>query len=82
MIGIGMGAIAELSYILVFLWNPGLPPQSMNLTYFESNQEKLKIKDFRICKICQVVMNMDEYTYHCDDCDVCIEGIICINTRI
>jgi hypothetical protein len=70
-----MSVIAEISYILTFLWNPGIPPQTMNISYFEKNKDKLKIKKHMICKICQVVMNLDEYTEHCEDCDMCIEGI-------
>jgi hypothetical protein len=74
LINLAISCVAEIAYILTFLWNPGLPSQAMNVSYFEANKEKIALKNYRICKVCQVVMNMDEYTEHCDDCGVCIEG--------
>jgi hypothetical protein len=75
-INLTISGVAEVAYILTFLWNPGLPTQAMNVNYFETNKEKLKITNYRICKTCQIIMNMDVYTEHCDDCNVCIEGKI------
>jgi hypothetical protein len=53
------------------LINPGLPKKEMNLKY---SVKDLNIKNFRICPICNVIMNLDDNTSHCEDCNVCIEG--------
>ncbi len=64
------------AYSYTVLINPGLVKQEMNIKHFSSPTNKIKIKNYRVCNICQVVMNMDNYTTHCDDCGVCIEGNI------
>jgi len=33
-----------------------------------------KLKNFRICVECNAIMNLDEGTSHCEECNVCIEG--------
>ncbi len=59
------------SYCLTVLVNPGLPKKETNLKY---TVNKVSFKNFRICGVCNVIMNIDENTTHCDDCNVCIEG--------
>ena len=33
-----------------------------------------KLQNYRICVECNVIMNLDEGTSHCDECNVCVEG--------
>jgi hypothetical protein len=73
---VAMATLSEISYFILFLSNPGLPPQSMNKQFYEANKEKLKISSTYLCKYCNIMMNEDIYTKHCDDCGVCIESIL------
>lgn len=72
MIGIGLYFTQLISYILTALINPGFPKKEMNLKYMVKN---VPFKNFRICGVCNVIMNIDESTSHCEDCNICIEGI-------
>lgn len=61
------------SYSYTALVNPGIPKNNLDID--GDLREILKnIKNYRICKICNVIMNKDENTMHCDDCKTCIEG--------
>lgn len=53
--------------------NPGVPGKDMWMENFDS--EKTNITNYRICPICQIIMNINENTEHCPDCNVCIEGL-------
>lgn len=60
------------SYTYTVFINPGIPKRSMSIYHVQQN---LNVKNFRICNICNIIMNMDENTAHCDDCNICIEGM-------
>lgn len=67
-------AIQITSYSYCALRNPGIPKNNLDID--GDVHESLKnIKNYRICKICNVIMNKDVNTMHCDECDTCIEGI-------
>jgi hypothetical protein len=78
MLGIFVWFTQVISYSYTVLINPGVVKREMSIKLFHSSTYKLSIKNYRVCSICQVVMNMDEQTAHCDDCGVCIEGSIYI----
>ncbi len=62
------------SYSYTALINPGIPKNSLDLD--GDLKESLKtIRNYRICKICNVIMDKDINTMHCDECNACIEGI-------
>jgi hypothetical protein len=58
------------AYILTAFVNPGLPKKNLSLKYCNS----VDYKNFRVCGICNTIMNLDEGTSHCEDCNVCVEG--------
>ena len=60
-----------VSYILTAFTNPGLPKKNL---WINSNIVENDLKNYRICPYCQVLMNIDENTTHCDECDICVEG--------
>jgi hypothetical protein len=74
MIGILVWLVQISSYSYTVLVNPGVVKQDMNFRLFSSSSQNLKIKNYRICSTCEVIMNLDDHTSHCDDCGVCIEG--------
>jgi hypothetical protein len=67
--------IQSSSYVYTAISNPGIPKREMNF-YLKELQPRdgLKTANFRICSVCNFIMNLDENTEHCDDCNVCIEG--------
>ncbi len=67
----GLYVIQTTAYLTTVLINPGLPKKEMYLKY---QIKSVDYKNFRICGICNVIMNLDDNTSHCEDCNVCIEG--------
>ena len=65
-----------LSYFYTAMSNPGIPKNDLWISNVTLNTafQKYNIKNYRICPICQVIMNIEENTSHCDDCDICVEG--------
>lgn len=61
------------SYSYTALINPGIPKNSFDIDGDVKDSLK-NIRNYRICKVCNVIMNKDENTMHCDDCNACIEG--------
>ena len=53
------------SYLGIGLSNPGFAKPLPNATYAET-------KSSRYCKKCETMKGRD--VYHCEDCDVCIDG--------
>jgi hypothetical protein len=66
------------SYVYTALVNPGIPKKDLWIKNVSINDafQSNKIQNYRICSICQLIMNIDENTTHCDDCEICIEGYI------
>ena len=64
------------SYTYCALINPGIPKRNMNLENNNIGEITKEIRNYRICKICNILMNKDENTCHCEDCGTCIEGRI------
>ena len=63
--------LAQLGlYFLTATINPGLPKYD-----YERQATMPGCKDnFRKCKECKLWINCNKKTYHCDCCDVCVEG--------
>jgi len=72
-IGIGIFSIWLLSYSYTFLKNPGLPKYNYNPTDVKNKT------GIDYCSICKIYLNKDKKIRHCHDCNICIEGIFCIN---
>jgi hypothetical protein len=74
-LGIISFLVQFLSYTYTFLINPGLPKKSVSMAYSDKLQKKAKEgKGYKFCNQCHFLMNLDENTNHCDDCNVCVEG--------
>lgn len=66
--GIWIFIILIVSYLYSALRNPGIPELSnFNL----QSDPKVEIKK---CRECRNYVRMDRQTYHCFECNVCIEG--------
>jgi hypothetical protein len=51
--------------------NPGLVKKEFNMNY---KGFRKTFTNFRICTKCNVIMDMEQDTAHCTECDVCVEG--------
>jgi hypothetical protein len=67
-------ALIQLSaYVYTAMANPGIPKSEYEtINYGETG------KNFRRCKDCKLLVNTEEKTYHCYECEICIEGNIYI----
>ena len=73
LIGIFLLFFQTLIYLITSLINPGTPTPEYYLENYDLN--KTKIKTFRICSKCKLVMDLSKGTEHCNECDICIMGI-------
>ena len=56
------------SYLYTALINPGFPKNDDDSRNGEPRSK------FRYCDTCKIFVNMDKKTFHCVDCDICVEG--------
>jgi len=73
-IGILIYLIQISAYSYTALINPGLVKRKMVLNSKNELPIETNSKNFRICIACNVMMDLDEGTSHCEDCNVCVEG--------
>ena len=77
-IGLGISFVQILSYLLIFLVNPGVPPKDLWIeNYFKnknSSSSSDEIGSYRICNICKIIMKNVDNTVHCEECNICIKG--------
>lgn len=66
------------SYCYTFMINPGLPRKNIVMT----ESPKKMTKGYKYCNQCRVLMNLDENTNHCDDCNVCVIGTYLLMSRV
>lgn len=69
--------IQVFSYTFTTLKNPGIPSfNNQNYARNETINGSCKYKTYSHCSMCNsyVPVDSDEITFHCADCDVCIEG--------
>ena len=60
----------EFFLILTTISNPGVVTKEYYLENYRA--DKLVIKNYRICRKCNVVMDLDKGTEHCVECGICI----------
>lgn len=78
--GVAIAVLQFSTYLCTALVNPGIPSKKMSLHYYQNN---IKFGNFRICNICNVIMDIDQNTSHCEDCNLCVEGkLFCLSKRL
>ena len=60
----------EIFLVLTTITNPGVVTKKYFLENYEA--EKTIIKNFRVCRKCNIVMDLDKNTEHCVECGICI----------
>ena len=58
-----------LSYCAASIINPGLP--KARYEYYATHPHK---GNYKKCRECNLWINLDRDTYHCYDCQCCVEG--------
>ena len=71
-IGIFIYLSFEIFLILTTITNPGVVTKEYYLENY--SPDKLLIKNYRICRKCNIVMDLDKKTEHCVECGICIMG--------
>ncbi len=69
-IGLTLYLIHIFSYTYTAFANPGIPKKK---NYIEMYGCETK-RNLKICDKCNVIMDEEKKTYHCDMCGVCIDG--------
>ena len=71
-----LGIIIYLSFevflILTTISDPGVVTKEYYLENYRP--DKILIKNYRICRKCNIVMDLDKKTEHCVECGICIMG--------
>ena len=71
-----IGVIIYLSFeiflILTTISDPGVVTKEYYLENYRP--DKILIKNYRICRKCNIVMDLDKKTEHCVECGICIMG--------
>ena len=71
--------IQFFSHLLTACINPGIPSRRNFLPeYIRENNINLNKKNpnLQICRLCNIVVDKKEDVSHCEECDVCIIGIL------
>ena len=68
-VGLLILTVQICSYLITSFSNPGFPKSSYETEINESDERNL-----RQCKDCKLWINTEERTYHCYECEICIEG--------
>jgi len=61
------------SYLITALINPGIPDKS----HFYKNYKftsKEEVKQYQICKKCNIIFLKSDKVYHCSSCNVCVRN--------
>ena len=70
-IGFIILSINVLLYSLTAIVNPGIPDRNMQKYEIPISERK---ETLEYCAKCNIVRKAGSRTYHCADCDVCVEG--------
>ena len=60
----------EIFLVLTTISDPGVVTKQYYLENYQP--DKTAIKNFRICRKCNIVMDLDKGTEHCVECGICV----------
>ena len=80
-LGLIIYLIQILSHIFTSIINPGIPHRNnyisesvMEILYNSMKLSELNFRKYKICKICNILVNSEDHVVHCEDCGVCIKS--------
>jgi hypothetical protein len=71
-IGIIVYLFFVITYTLTCVMDPGVIPPYYYLENYDV--EKMSIQNYRVCRKCNAIMDLDKGVEHCADCNICILG--------
>ncbi len=84
-IGNTLYVIQVISQIYTTIINPGIPHRNnyisdevMDTLYQNMRLNNVNFDKYRICRQCNILVNIEQQITHCDECDICIIGIFCL----
>ncbi len=70
-----------ISQLVCTILNPGIPNRNnyvsdgvMHSIYQQVKYNNYKFDKYRVCKICNIIVTVDQDITHCEDCNICVEG--------
>lgn len=72
-IGVATFFLQVFSHAFTALINPGIPSRDF---YVSNNRDLLDKAGYKVCKICNIVVHVNQNVSHCEDCNICVEGKI------
>jgi len=80
--GFAIYFIQITSHSICSIINPGLPHRNnyisdsvMQILYNNMKLSGLTFEKYKICKICNILVNTDDHVIHCEECQVCVKSI-------
>lgn len=80
-VGIVIYVLQVTSQVLTTIINPGIPHRNnyvsdgvMETIHQHMKENNMKFDKYRVCKGCNILVNIDQNVTHCEDCDICVEG--------
>ena len=69
-----------ICHMFIYLINPGIPDIKYYSKIFFKNENYIKMKEeekknYRLCEICNIIVNIKDEIEHCDECDICINKL-------
>ena len=81
-IGLTIYIVQVLSQTICTLANPGIPHRNnyvsdsvMHTIYQSIKSNYLKFERYRVCKRCNILVTLDQQVTHCEECNICVEGM-------
>ena len=71
-----IGGIVYLVFFVTYTLTCIMDPGIITPDYYMENYDvdKMKLENYRICKKCNAIRDLDRGVEHCIDCDICIIG--------
>ncbi len=73
-LGVAIYLTQTISHILTACLNPGIPSRDYYVSNFVRKGISKKNSEYKMCKICNIIIHERRNVSHCEDCNICIEG--------
>lgn len=85
-LGLTIYLTQTISHTLTACINPGIPSREHYITKYVKETslsiKRSKESGYKICRICNIIVHERNDVAHCEDCNICVEGILYIITTI
>ena len=69
-----------ICHMFIYLINPGIPNIKYYAKKFIRSEQYIKLKEkekknYYLCEICNIIVNIQDAIQHCEECDICIKQL-------